>query len=106
MAWFVPFEQAVMRLEVPGLNLLGELWHRIPGASVLSSSWLWLPEGSSWEQLEQLRAEGMLLPHVSDLKIVCAYAIAFAVVRQLLERTIFKWIGDNVLPGRPAAVRT
>ena len=47
----------------------------------------------------------MVMPHGGDMKLVLAYALVFAVLRWVLEGTVFRWLGRAWLTGRPAAMR-
>ena len=53
-----------------------------------------------------LHYQGNLLPDVSDIKEIGIYAVAFALTRIVLEKTIFRYFANLLIAHRPALLRT
>eukprot|EP00455_Lapot_gusevi_P026861 TRINITY_DN2834_c0_g7_i1.p1 TRINITY_DN2834_c0_g7~~TRINITY_DN2834_c0_g7_i1.p1 ORF type:complete len:368 (-),score=94.98 TRINITY_DN2834_c0_g7_i1:52-1155(-) len=66
----------------------------------------WLPPGAG-PKLEEARAQGVRLPHYSDVvsPTMIAFVIGFAVLRIVLEATVFKYLAKVFVSGQPNVIR-
>ena len=55
----------------------------------------WLPPGISWKNLEKFKSDGGTIPHYQDLYKIVPFALAIIGLRTILERALFKPIGDG-----------
>lgn len=72
----------------------------------LFSPWFWMPEGVSWEDIKNYRLQGHLVPQLSDLNEIGVYIIYFALLRFVLEATLFRLLARIFLKHRPKELRT
>jgi len=57
---------------------------------------IWLPPGITWQDLEKFKKDGGTIPHFEDLYMIVPYALAIIGLRTILEKILFKPIGQGL----------
>jgi hypothetical protein len=65
----------------------------------------WMPDGFTWTDIAKFRKQGNLMPQISDLNEIGMFILYFALLRFLLENTVFRLLARIFIKHRPKTMR-